>query len=80
MFGAVWWDLRKGAQEQHHVNDRFGYHYAVMGFGVWPLLYLMMSDAWDSKTFVERDIQDGLYTKSSFVFSHVNKLTHLHTT
>lgn len=37
LVGAIFWNVRLG-REQEHVNDRFGFYYAIMAIAVWPFL------------------------------------------
>jgi hypothetical protein len=44
----------------------------MMTVGVWPILLLMMSDVWGMKASMLRDVEDGLYSRWSYAFSHVS--------
>ncbi|CAG0900354.1 unnamed protein product [Darwinula stevensoni] len=67
--GTIWFDTRTDSrQEQMHVNDRLGFHYLMMGLGIWPSILLDLSDAWSEKAPITRDVSDGLYSKVNFIF------------
>ena len=61
-------------QEQMHVNDRLGFHYLMMGLGIWPSILLDLSDAWSEKAPVTRDVSDGLYSKANYIFCKVRHI------
>ncbi|CAH1971145.1 unnamed protein product [Acanthoscelides obtectus] len=67
--GAIFWDV-PGSDPQLELNDRQGYHYAVMCVMLWPLLlYLTVKELSRNKKTVERDISDGLYGRFTYVFT-----------
>lgn len=72
LLGAIFWNVRAGI-EQEHVLDRLGFHYALLGLCLWPLLLGDITDVWKEKPFVVRDINEQLYTGLAYV---VSKLTY----
>ncbi|CAG0884113.1 unnamed protein product [Cyprideis torosa] len=71
VLGAVWWNLRRVPQEQEHVNDRMGFHWAVIGLCPWPLLLLFISDAWRYKGSIVKETRDRLYSRVSLAISRI---------
>lgn len=69
--GAVFWDIPH-TDSQLNLNDRIGFHYTVMCIASWPvLLGLTVSDIHANRKTVERDINDGLYGRFTFIFVKV---------
>ncbi|XP_077500584.1 ATP-binding cassette sub-family G member 8 isoform X2 [Amblyomma americanum] len=72
LLGAIFWNVRAGL-DQEHVLDRLGFHYALLGLCLWPLLLGDVTDVWREKTFVMRDINERLYNGIAYIIS---KLTY----
>lgn len=71
ILGAVFWDL-PSSDPQLNLNDRLGYHHSAMCVAVWPiLLILTLTDLRINRETVERDINDGLYGKTTYIFTKV---------
>lgn len=71
IIGAIFWDVP--TMDMHlNLNDRQGYHYSVMCIVLWPvLLYLTVLEIRRNRKTVERDIQDGLYSRSVYIITKV---------
>lgn len=66
--GAIFWDV-PNMDPQLLLNDRLGYHYTVMCVTVWPiLLALTLSELRRNHKTVEREIEDGLYGRFTYIF------------
>ncbi|XP_045475615.1 ATP-binding cassette sub-family G member 8 [Harmonia axyridis] len=66
--GAIFWDVPK-TDYNLSLNDRPGYHYAVMCLMCWPLLLqLTYSEIRRNRKVVERDIRHGLYGRFTYIF------------
>lgn len=72
LLGAIFWNVRAGL-DQEHVLDRLGFHYALLGICLWPLLLSDVTDVCREKMYVVRDINERLYFGFAYVFS---KLTY----
>jgi len=57
--------------EQDNINDRLGFHHVIMAVGIWPMMLAMISNAWQEKRPVTRDVEDGLYSKFSYIITKV---------
>ncbi|KAL1512896.1 hypothetical protein ABEB36_002400 [Hypothenemus hampei] len=69
ILGGVFWDI-PNTDPQLILNDRLGYHYAVMCLVPWPLiLYMTVNEVKNNKKTVERDIKDGLYGRITYIFT-----------
>ncbi|XP_050303441.1 ATP-binding cassette sub-family G member 8 isoform X2 [Anthonomus grandis grandis] len=69
ILGAIFWDI-PNTDPQLALNDRLGYHYAVMCLVPWPLiLYMTLNEINQNRMNVERDIADGLYGRLIYVFT-----------
>lgn len=69
--GAIFWDV-PNSDPQLNLNDRLGYHFSVMCISIWPiLLTLTLSDIKRNKATVERDINDNLYGRTTYIISKV---------
>ncbi|KAH1012300.1 hypothetical protein HUJ05_011481 [Dendroctonus ponderosae] len=69
ILGAIFWDV-PNTDPQLILNDRLGYHYAVMCVAPWPLLlYLTLSEVKNNRKTVERDIRDGLYGRLTYILT-----------
>ncbi|KAK4875929.1 hypothetical protein RN001_012351 [Aquatica leii] len=66
--GAIFWDV-PNSDSQLNLNDRLGYHYTVMGITTWPVvLTLTLSEIRRNTGAINRDIQDNLYGRFTYVF------------
>ncbi|XP_066149508.1 ATP-binding cassette sub-family G member 8 [Euwallacea fornicatus] len=69
IFGGIFWDV-PNTDPQLILNDRLGYHYAVMCLAPWPLLlYMTLNEIRSNKRTVERDIKDGLYGRLTYIIT-----------
>lgn len=69
IIGAIFWDI-PNTDAQLTLNDRLGYHYAVMGLMAWPLLLLLtLTEVRRNRRTVERDIKDGLYGRTTYIIT-----------
>ncbi|CAH1154353.1 unnamed protein product [Phaedon cochleariae] len=67
LLGAIFWDIPT-SDSQLVLNDRQGYHYSAMCVLLWPLLMrLTVSEISKNRMTVERDIQDGLYGRGTYI-------------
>lgn len=70
--GAIFWDV-PSTDKQLNLNDRQGYHYSVMCIVLWPvLLYLTVLEVTKNRKTVQRDIKDGLYSRSTYIVTKVS--------
>ena len=72
ILGSIFWQVRSDQSEQEDVNDRLAMHYVVGVVGVWPTLMLIITQVWNEKDSVARDINDQLYGRLVYFFSEVN--------
>ncbi|CAG9773060.1 unnamed protein product [Ceutorhynchus assimilis] len=69
ILGAIFWDV-PNTDPQLILNDRLGYHYAVMCIAPWPLLlYMTLNEVNNNRKTVERDMEDGLYGKLIYILT-----------
>ncbi|KAF5298110.1 hypothetical protein FQA39_LY02534 [Lamprigera yunnana] len=69
--GAIFWDV-PNTDSQLNLNDRLGYHYTIMSVTMWPIiLTLVVSEFRRNICAVNRDIQDNLYGKFTYIFVKV---------
>lgn len=69
--GAIFWDV-PNSDSQLSLNDRLGYHYTVMSITIWPiLLTLTLTEIRRNSKTVERDIEDNLYGRFTYIFVKV---------
>ncbi|CAG9853677.1 unnamed protein product [Phyllotreta striolata] len=69
ILGAIFWDI-PSSDSQLILNDRYGYHYSVMCVVHWPLLLnLTIAEVRRNRRCVERDINDGLYGRLTYIFT-----------
>lgn len=72
ILGAIFWDV-PSTDMQLNLNDRQGYHYSVMCIAFWPvILYLTVLEVRKNRKTVQRDIIDGLYSKSTYIITKVS--------
>ncbi|KAF2879508.1 hypothetical protein ILUMI_26662 [Ignelater luminosus] len=65
--GAIFWDV-PNSDSQLNLNDRLGYHYTVMSITIWPLLLtLTLTEIRRNSKTVERDIDDNLYGRFTYI-------------
>lgn len=74
ILGSIFWQVRSDQSEQEDVNDRLALHYVVAAVGVWPTLMLIITQVWNEKNSVARDINDQLYGRLVYFFSEVISL------
>lgn len=75
--GIRWryWDrdwIQRPTFELDNVVDRFGFHHVMLAVGIWPVLMATISSAWKSKSAITRDVEDGLYSKFSYLLTKVS--------
>uniref|UniRef100_A0A0U9HSG6 Putative ABCG protein n=1 Tax=Chrysomela populi TaxID=154003 RepID=A0A0U9HSG6_CHRPP len=69
ILGAIFWDIPT-SDSQLMLNDRQGYHYGAACLLVWPLLlHLAVSEVRRNRQTVERDIEDGLYGRATYIIT-----------
>ncbi|GAB6028959.1 hypothetical protein CHUAL_004754 [Chamberlinius hualienensis] len=68
LIGAIYWNVRLQI-EQDAVQDRFGYHYVMMGVAIWPLIFITITEVWSNKDVISRDFDDRMYTKTAYFIS-----------
>lgn len=61
LLGAVFWDVTSDSILQ--LRDRVGFHYTTLGVMFWPLSLLGIVDVIKNRPRVEKDIDDGLYSR-----------------
>ncbi|XP_056632614.1 ATP-binding cassette sub-family G member 8 isoform X1 [Diorhabda sublineata] len=67
ILGTIFWDI-PSSDSQLILNDRQGYHYSVMCLVNWPLLLaLTIVELRRNRKVVERDINDGLYGRITYI-------------
>ncbi|XP_037091076.1 ATP-binding cassette sub-family G member 8-like [Pollicipes pollicipes] len=67
--GATFYDLRGDNKDQENIPDRLGFHYTMMSLALWPLLLLSISEVWQEKDAVSRDVGDRLYSRLCLIVS-----------
>ncbi|KAJ8967314.1 hypothetical protein NQ317_013783 [Molorchus minor] len=69
IIGGIFWDV-PSSDPQLILNDRQGYHYSVMCIMLWPLLlFLTVSEIRRNRKTVERDVNDGLYGRLTYIIT-----------
>ena len=75
--GVRWryWDSQwQGSVEFHQENitDRLGWHHVMMSVATWPLLLVTLTDRWNFKPMLTRDLDDRLYSKFAYSVTKVS--------
>lgn len=56
---------------QLNLNDRLGYHYAVMSICLWPILLLVIRDIHEDRMYAEKDFYLGMYGRLVYILTQV---------
>ena len=71
VLGSIFWQVRSSQSEQEDVNDRLALHYVVATVGVWPTLLLIITQVWNEKNSLARDVNDHLYGRFVYFLAEV---------
>lgn len=74
LIGCIFWDV-PSSDPQLNLNDRLGYHHAIMAVAFWPIMLLNIRDIHEDRKHAERDIALGLYGR--FIYILVQSLLNL---
>ena len=56
---------------QENITDRLGWHHVMMSVATWPLILYTLTDRWNFKPMLTRDLDDRLYTKFAYSVTKV---------
>ena len=68
--GLIFWDI-PNTDSQLNLNDRLGYHFAMVHLLVWPLAFFKSRSFSNELQFVKKDCSDKLYGPKMFIFTKV---------
>eukprot|EP00096_Caligus_rogercresseyi_P011213 TRINITY_DN4346_c0_g1_i1.p1 TRINITY_DN4346_c0_g1~~TRINITY_DN4346_c0_g1_i1.p1 ORF type:complete len:975 (+),score=241.06 TRINITY_DN4346_c0_g1_i1:188-3112(+) len=54
--------------DQDNINDRLGFHHVMMSVGIWPVMMAMITNEWNNKMPISRDVEDKLFSKVAYIF------------
>lgn len=66
--GCIYWDV-PATDPLLNLNDRFGYHYTIMGLAFWPIIILMIRDIHEDRNYAERDFKLGMYGRLVYIIT-----------
>jgi len=72
VLGSIFWQVRSSQSEQEDVNDRLALHYVVATVGVWPTLLLIITQVWNEKNSLARDVNDHLYGRFVYFLAEMS--------
>lgn len=70
LIGCIYWDVPT-SDPQLNLNDRLGYHYAVMSICLWPILLLVIRDIHEDRMYAEKDFYLGMYGRLIYILTQV---------